>query len=461
LRVRSSIFASSFTKAVALALAAGVALAPMAEAQKRRQVIIRDAEIEALLRDYTAPIFSAAGVTSRDSQVILVQDREFNAFVASGRRMIVHTGTLIDADTPNEVIGVLAHETGHLAGGHLENLRNQIARAQAIGAIVSALGIAGAAAGALSGSAAGAGMGSAAITMGPGVAERTLLSYKRAQELAADRAALTYLTASHQSGKGMVTTFQRFADQMLLSAQYSDPYAQSHPMPRDRLEQLETAAQKSPYWDAADPPALQLRHDMMRAKLIAYTQGAGAVERRYPRSDDSMPAQYARAIAAYRSGGGRAAIKQVDSLIARVPNYAYFHELKGQILLESGKAKEAIAPLRQAVALAPNPGLIRIMLGGAELAAGMTDEAVADLRTGLEAEPLASIGYRQLAMAYQQKGRVADAELASAEGALIDGDIETARNFARRAQAKFDVGSPGWLNADDIINYESPDDSTN
>jgi predicted Zn-dependent protease len=174
-----------------------------------------------------------------------------------------------------------------------------------------------------------------------------------------------------------------------------------------------------------------------------------------------MPAQYARAIAAYRSGGGRAAIKQVDSLIARVPNYAYFHELKGQILLESGKAKEAIAPLRQAVALAPNPGLIRIMLGGAELAAGMTDEAVADLRTGLEAEPLASIGYRQLAMAYQQKGRVADAELASAEGALIDGDIETARNFARRAQAKFDVGSPGWLNADDIINYESPDDSTN
>ena len=432
---------------------------PAADAQKRRQIIIRDAEIETLLRDYTAPIFGAAGVASRDAQVILVQDREFNAFVASGRRMIAHTGTLVDAKTPNEVIGVLAHETGHLAGGHLENLRSQIARSQAIGAVVSILGIAGVAAGALSGSEAGARMGSAALSMGPGVAERTLLSYKRAQELAADRAALTFLTATHQSAQGMVVTFQRFADQMLLSAQYADPYAQSHPMPRERIEQLETAARKSPYWDAADPPALQLRHDMMRAKLVAFTLGGSAVERRYPRSDESIAAQYARAINAYRTGGIRAAIRQVNALIARVPNYAYFHELKGQILLESGKVKEAIAPLRQAVALAPNPGLIRIMLGGAELAAGMIDEAVADLSRGLDEEPLASIGYRQLAMAYQKQGRVADAELASAEGALIDGDIETAQNFARRAQAKFNVGSPGWLNADDIINYESPTES--
>ena len=432
---------------------------PVADAQKRRQIIIRDAEIETLLRDYTAPIFGAAGVASRDAQVILVQDREFNAFVASGRRMIVHTGTLVDAKTPNEVIGVLAHETGHLAGGHLENLRGQIARSQAIGTVVSLLGIAGVAAGALSGSEAGARMGSAALSMGPGVAERTLLSYKRAQELAADRAALTFLTGTHQSAQGMVVTFQRFADQMLLSAQYADPYAQSHPMPRERIEQLETAARKSPYWEAPDPPALQLRHDMMRAKLVAFTLGGSAVERRYPRSDESIPAQYARAINAYRTGGIRAAIRQVDALIARVPNYAYFHELKGQILLESGKAKEAIAPLRQAVALAPNPGLIRIMLGGAELAAGMIDEAVTDLSRGLDEEPLASIGYRQLAMAYQKQGRVADAELASAEGALIDGDIETAQNFARRAQAKFSVGSPGWLNADDIINYESPTES--
>ena len=307
-------------------VAAGVALAPFAEAQNRRPTIIRDAEIEDLLRDYAKPIFSAAGVTSRDAQIIIVQDREFNAFVASGRRMVIHTGTLLDAKTPNEVIGVIAHETGHLAGGHLENLRNQIARSQAIGAVVGLLGIAGMAAGAMAGSPDASHMGGATVSMGSTVAVRTLLSYKRAQEFAADRAAFTYLSVTHQSPKGMVTTFQRFADQQLLSARYADPYAQSHPMARDRLDQLETVAHESPYWDTTDDPGLQLRHDMMRAKLAAFTEGATAVARRYPKSDDSIPAQYARAIVAYRTGGTRAAIRAVDALIARVPSFAYFHE---------------------------------------------------------------------------------------------------------------------------------------
>jgi predicted Zn-dependent protease len=295
--------------------------------------------------------------------------------------------------------------------------------------------------------------------MGSGIAVRSLLSYKRGQELAADRAALTYLEASHQSARGMVTTFQRFADQQLVSAQYADPYAQSHPMARDRLQQLETTARASPYWDATDSEALQLRHDMMRAKLSGFTESPSAVGRRYPKGDDSLPAQYARAIVAYRTGSTRDAVRAADRLIARVPNYAYFYELKGQILLEAGHAREAIAPLRQAVALAPSPGLIRIMLGAAELASddrGLLSAAVTDLRTGLRDEPLAAVGYRHLAMAYQKQGKTADAELATAEGLLIMGDIREAKTFARRAQANFPTGSPGWLKADDIIGYESP-----
>jgi predicted Zn-dependent protease len=459
----SSVFASFRRTAVPILCAAGVALAPAAEAQNRRQIIIRDAEIEALLRDYAAPIFGAAGVGSRNAEIVLVQDRDFNAFVASGRRMVIFTGTLLQSKTPNEVIGVIAHETGHLAGGHLENLRNEIARAQAIGMAVSLLGVAGMVAGMAAGSPDSSRMAGAAITMAPGVAERSLLSYRRAQELAADRAALTYLNATHQSARGMVVTFERFADQQLLSAQYADPYAQSHPMARDRLELLETEAEASPYWDAVDSPQLQLRHDMMCAKLAGFTESAGAVERRYPRSDQSLAAQYARAIVAYRTGSTRRAVSAVDDLIARVPNYAYFHELKGQILLESGKAREAIAPLRQAVALAPRAGLIRILLGHALLQTGdrgLLEDAVTNLRIGLDAEPLASLGYRHLAMAYQQQGMTAEAELATAEGLLIDGDIEAAQNFARRAQAKFSRGSPGWLRADDIINYDSPTGST-
>ncbi len=457
LQVKSSL-AALRAGALPFACAAAIALPPVAEAQNRRAPIIRDAEIEVLLRDYAQPIFSAAGISSGDAEIVLVLSKEFNAFVATGRRMVINTGVLLQAKTPNEVIGVLAHETGHLAGGHLEGLRNEVARAQAIGAVVSALGVAGMMAGAAAGSSSATQMGAAATSAGPGVGLRTLLTYRRAQELAADRAALTYLNASGQSAKGMVTTFERFADQQMFSARYADPYAQSHPMARQRLNQLEQAARQSPHWDAVDSPQLQIRHDMMRAKLSGFTESPQMVGRRFPRSDDSLPAQYARAIVGYRTGGTRSAIRAVDTLIARVPNYPYFHELKGQILLESGRAADAVAPLRQAVALAPNAGLIRIMLGHALLQtdnAGLLDEAISNLISGLNKEPLASVGYRHLATAYQKQGKVAQAELASAEGLLIDGDIDSARNFARRAQAKFSRGSPGWLKAEDIITYES------
>ena len=452
----SSFFASRRAQALPLLLAASVALAPVAEAQNRRPTVIRDAEIEALLRDYAKPIFAAAGVSSRDAQIVIVDDRSFNAFVASGRRMVINTGTLIDLKTPNEVIGVIAHETGHLAGGHLEKLHNEVARAQVIGAVIGLIGMAGVAAGVATGNTAGAQMGSAATTMGSGVALRTLLSYKRDQEYAADRAAVTFLNATHQSAKGMVTTFQRFVDQTLVSARYADPYAQSHPMPRDRLNRLEALARKSPYWDVTDSAALQFRHDMMRAKIVAYSEAPNAVARRYPSSDKSLPAQYARAVVAYRTGSTRDAVKAVDALIAQIPDYAYFYELKGQILFEAGKAREAIAPLRRAVQLAPSPGLIRILLGSAELAGGDPGAAVSDLRTGLNDEPLSDVGYRQLATAYQKLGKVADAELATAEGLLIAGDVQEAQAFARRAQAKFATGSPGWLKADDIIGYQDP-----
>ena len=460
----SSVFAAARRSALPLLAAASLILAPAAEARRGRgHAVIRDAEIEALLRDYAEPVFGAAGVTSRDADIVIVQDKDFNAFVASGRRMVVFTGTLMQADTPNEVIGVIAHETGHLAGGHLENLRNEVARAQAVGLIVGLLGVAGAAAGAAAGSSTGTRMGGAALTMGPNIALRSLLTYRRAQELAADRAALSYLDATGQSASGMIDMFRRFADQQLLSAQYSDPYAQSHPMARDRLEQLEKAANASPHWGARDSDALQLRHDMMRAKLSGFTESPSTTDRRFPRADESLPAQYARTIVAYRTGSTRAAVRAVDALIQRVPNYPYFHELKGQILLESGKPREAIGPLRQAVALAPAAGLIRILLGQALLATDEDEliaEAVASLRTGLADEPLASLGYRHLAMAYQKQGKVAEAELVTAEGLLIDGDIKSAHNFAKRAQARLGVGSPGWLQADDIINYEDPEEST-
>ncbi|HMB48964.1 MAG TPA: M48 family metalloprotease, partial [Afifellaceae bacterium] len=416
-------------------------------------------EIEALLRDYAAPLFKAAGIGSRGAEIIIINDRAFNAFVVSGNRMFINSGTLLTAETPNEVIGVIAHETGHLAGGHLQGLRNEVARAQSIGVIATLLGVGAMVAGVNSGSDTGARAGGAIAQAGPQLALRTLLNYRRGQETAADRAAITYLNATGQSAKGMITTFQRFADQALFSKQYVDPYVLSHPMATDRIAQLENVARKSKYWDAQDPAQLQLRHDLMRAKLAGFMEGPGRVARRFPKSDKSAAAEYARAIVAYRSGGIRRAGRQIDRLISMMPNNPYLYELKGQALLEGGKANAAIAPLRKSVSLAPRAGLIRILLGHAQLETGnkgLLDEAVQNLRTGLQQEPLASVGYRHLATAYARQGRIGDAELATARGHLIDGQLKTAQTYAKRAQAKLKRGSPGWLQADDILSYKLP-----
>jgi predicted Zn-dependent protease len=463
-RLQSGLLALPRLAVMALSIAGLVTATALpgggASAQNRKLKVIRDAEIEVLLRDYAAPVFKAAGIGSRGAEIILLQDRAFNAFVASGNRMFINTGTLLTAKTPNEVIGVLAHETGHLAGGHLQGLRNEMARAQAIGVLATILGAGAAVAGASSGSSSGARAGAAATTIGPGLAQRALLSYRRTQETSADSAALAYLNATGQSASGMLTTFRRFADQALLSKQYVDPYVLSHPMPNERISQLERLAKKSRHFDKSDPPQLQQRHDLMRAKLSGFIEGPGRVQRRYPRSDKSLAAEYARAIAAYRTGSLRPALKRIDGLIRQAPNYPYFHELKGQALLEAGKAREAIAPLRKAVSLAPDPGLIRILLGHALLQSGNAknlNDAIGNLKAGLAEEPLAAIGYRHLSTAYAKKGRIAEAQVATAQGLLIEGDVKAAHNYAKRAQAKLKRGTPAWLQADDIIAYKLPE----
>jgi predicted Zn-dependent protease len=231
-------------------------------------------------------------------------------------------------------------------------------------------------------------------------------------------------------------------------------------MPTERVAALSELARHSPYWERKDPPELQMRHDMMRAKLSGFMEAPQTVARRYPASDTSLPARYARAITTYRNGNLRAAITQIEALIAVQPNNPYFHELKGQALLEGAHAAEAIAPLRRAVQLAPQPTLIQLLLGQALVAANdpkYSDEAIAILRNALAREPDAPAAYQQLAMAYGRKGDVAQADLASAQAAFSRGDIKTARELAARAKTRLPVGSPGWVRADDIVAAKMPD----
>jgi predicted Zn-dependent protease len=443
------------TRAIAVltACALVVASGPV-RAQPRGIPLIRDAEIEQLLRDYTRPILRAAGLAQQNIQVVIINERTFNAFVMDGRRIFVNAGALLDAKTPNEIIGVLAHESGHIAGGHLSRLRQQLAVAQTQSIIAMVLG-AGAMVAAARG---GAGGNPAAAILGPQESiRRSLLSYQRAQEEQADRAAVKFLNATGQSAKGMYETFKRLGNEILFAAQNADPYVQSHPMPMERVAALETLARTSPHWSKTDPPDLQLRHDLMRAKLAGFLERRDTVARRYPMSDNGLPARYARAIATYRHADLRAAIAQIDGLIQAQPNNAYFYELKGQALLEGGKPAEAIAPLRRAAQLAPQPALIQVLLAQALNAtnnAAAADESVGLLRRALAQDPELPQAYAQLAMAYGRKGDLAQADLASAQAAFTRGDAKTARQLAARAKTRFPVGSPGWVKADDIVSYK-------
>lgn len=423
-----------------------------------RLVPVRDAEIEQLLRDYTSPIFKAANINEGATQIVLIRDFTFNAFVANGQKIFVNVGALLQAENPNQLIGVLAHEAGHIAGGHLASTRQRMAEAQTRAIIATLLGIA-AVAGAGAAGAGNVGAGATGAMMAPGViAKRDMLSYVRALEQAADQAAVSYLAKTGQSAKGMIDTFRRFAEQSMFSARYSDPYAQSHPMPTDRIANLEALAQKSPYYSKQDSESLRHRHAMAQAKTIGFLKDASSISRSYPARDVSLPARYARAISAYRFGPLDGAIRLIDDLIRQEPGNPYFWELKGQAYLEGGRPREAIAPLQKSVALASErpAALIRIMLAQALVASGNAKGAVAEVTRAMTYEKDVPAAYRTLAMAYGHLGDTARADVASAQASFREGDVRIAKQLAMRAKTKLPAGSPGWLQADDIVNYKQP-----
>jgi predicted Zn-dependent protease len=446
--------------AVAVATAGGAPSVTPARAQDaslRGMPIIRDTEMEQLLRDYAQPILRAAGLAQQNVRVVVLGDRAFNAFVMDGRHIFINSGALFDAKTPNEIIGVLAHETGHLAGGHLSRLREQLATAQTASIIALLAGVGAMVAGARAGG--GSNIGAAAIMAPQSAIQRSLLSYVRTQEDQADHAGVKFLTATGQSPKGMVELFTRLGNESLFNSRYIDPYMQTHPMPADRIAALERLARASPYWDNKDSPELQLRHDMMRAKLAGFLDQPDTVARRYPLGDHSLPARYAQAISAYRHSDLRRAITQIDDLIQVQPNNPYFQELKGQALLEGGHPGEAVAPLRHAAQLSHGAPLIEIMLAQALIATNnknVAEEAAEILRLAISREPEAPEAYTQLAMAYGRKGDLANADLASAQAAFTRGDIKTARQLAARAKTRLPIGSPAWVRADDIVNVKPP-----
>ncbi|WP_349364382.1 MAG: M48 family metalloprotease [Roseitalea porphyridii] len=434
------------------------AVAPAA-AQSTRVPIVRDAEIEALLADYAEPIMRAAGVKRNRTEIVLVNQRSFNAFV-SGRKIFINVGAIVQAETPNEIIGVIAHEVGHLAGGHQDRLRQQIDRAQTIAAVTTVLGVGAAIAGGVSGNRQAAQAGGGIAAGGVEAAQRGLMSYRRSEELAADRAAVDYLNRTGQSAKGLLTTFVRFQRDISLIADRINPYKISHPLPRERLSALETIARQSPHFDKTDSAALQRRHDRARAKILAYVFGPGAVDDAFRDAPNTQAARYGKAISTFLYGSPRDAVPMIDRLIAESPNDPYLHEMKGEVLLRAQDAQGAVNAFSRAVQLTNgNAPTIQVALGHALVLAGgeaNLRRAIGELEVAITLDTANTRAYQHLAMAYGRLGADGEAELATAEANFHAGRYDEARRFAARAKRRFERGAPQWLRADDIQRFRVP-----
>ncbi|MGD9805891.1 MAG: M48 family metalloprotease [Hyphomicrobiaceae bacterium] len=444
----------------AAALTATLAFAAMPTAHAQQISFIRDTEIERLLSDYSRPIFRAAGLGSQNIAMRIVKHDSFNAFVLDGQNVFVHTGALMQSDTPNQVIGVIAHETGHIVGGHLAQLRDRIARDQTKSLLIKLLGVGLMVAGGGSGV---SGAGTGVLVGGDQMLIRSLLADRRAQESSADQSGLRFLNATKQSGQGMLETFERFAQQEYISASGStqDAFVRSHPVATDRLAQLRQRVAASPYAHQKDTPELQLRHDLMRAKLAGYLERPPIVLNRYRQSDQSLPARYARTIATFFGRGIEAGLPEVDKLIRENPKNPYFHELKADFLMRSGRAHDAIVPLRTALKLAGDAPLIAVRLAQAldgESDSASVNEAISLARHSIikDRNPQA---YRLLASGYAKHGQLAEADLAIAEAHFLEGDLRQAKIFAKRSQRGLKNGSPEGLRAGDIVSYKAPKDA--
>lgn len=418
-----------------------------AAAQRRGPSLIRDTEIENTIRVYTAPIFKAAGLDPSVVQIHLVNDPALNAFVANGQRIYIHTGLLMRAEDPGEVIGVLAHETGHITGGHLARFGDGIADAQNANLLALLLGIPAAV---LSGR---GDVAAAALALGTQVGTRQFLSYTRANEQSADQAAVGFLDQAGISSQGMLEFMELLTREEKLYVENPNPYTRTHPLSRDRVDFIRNHLENSELKNADLDPSYQVLHDRMRAKLRGFILPPHQTYQLYPEEDKSVPARYARAIALMQESQTPQAVAAIDALIVDYPDDPFFLELKGDILRDGARLEESIEPYRAALEILPWSALIRASLARTLIELNnpdYDDEAEKQLREALRYEPWMSSAWRLLATVHGRRGEFGEASLAQAEEAINQGRKDAALGHAKRALDQLPNGSPGWLRAQDI-----------
>lgn len=412
------------------------------------QSILRDAETEALLHDMAAPLSSAAGLNPSHVDIVLVNDGSVNAFVAGGQAVYLNSGLIQEADTASQVQGVIAHELGHVTGGHA--VLNPGARdATNISLLSLLLGVAAAAAG-------GGGAAMGVLAAGQQAAMGKYLAYSRGQESSADAAGTQYLSKAGISGRGSLDFFQKLQNMEFRYGnrpQDSDQFYSSHPSTGDRIATLEDTYEKDPAWNKPDDPALERRFARVKAKLYGYIAEPRLVLRAYPETDQSIPAHYARAYVYHRQSLFDKARAETDALLRAAPDDPYFLELDGQILLEAGQPAEALAPLRRATELSNNTPLIATLLGHALIATedpANFKEAEGVLKNAVARDRENPFAWYQLGVVYAANGDMARAFLASAEQQSLSGNMAEALRSAQSAKGGLPTGTPDWLRAGDI-----------
>lgn len=440
------------------ALAVGsMLLAPMtpalAQDQDRGPTLLRDTEIEEILHEEVDPIFVAAKLDPKRVRILLVGDPTINAFATQGLMIGLNTGTILQADVPNEVIGVMAHETGHLAGGHPVRSGEMTRAGLKPMLLTMGLGVLAMALGAPDAGAALIGNSGYFGTLGA-------LNYSREQESRADQAGIGFLEAAGMSGEGLVSFFDKFRYQEVMDESRRFPFFRSHPLSSDRIEALRSKVEALPHFGVKDSPEAIAKFQIMKAKIDGFMNPALSLAK-YSDKDTSYPARYARAIAYYQTREPDKALKLIDAMLTEQPDNAYLYELKGQILFEYGRIAEAEAPQRKSVELKPNAPLLRINLG--QTLTNLDDKAkraegIAELKKALLMEDDNAEAWRLIALAYARDGDEGQAELATAEQYFIMGAFADSRQFAIRARREFPKDSIYWRRATDIILASNPTD---
>ena len=430
-------------------LAALLAALQLAIQPAAAQSILRDAETEQLLQDMVDPLAEAAGLGKGAVEIVLVQDNSINAFVAGGQRIYIHSGLINAADTANEVQGVMAHELGHITGGHIIRSSEGISQATNITIVSLLLGVAAIAAGAGE-----AGMG--ILAAGQQAAMGKYLAFSRVQESSADAASVDFLSKAGISGRGSIEFFKKLQNLEFRYGVSQDDeagFSRTHPLTGDRITNLERDFQRDPAWNKPNDPKLEERFQRAKAKLYGYLAKPQDTLRAYPTTMTGIPARYARAYAYHKDAQVDKALTETNALIAADPQNPYFLELEGQILLESGRPRDALEPLREATRLTNNTPLIATTFGHALVATenqSNFEEAEQVLKAAVTKDRYNPFAWYQLGVVYAARGDMPRARLASAEQQSMSGQMAMALTSAEAAERGLPPGSPDWLRAQDI-----------